>query len=460
MGYKIKGTSAEHIPVVLNHRDFLLTENPFLLSVIPCNVNTTLPLSHQTKTIYKPPFMKTKNILSVIVTVIAFFSTSCKKENIMDAKLQADGEIAGIGEFINTPPKTFDPLLMAQKIEAYMNGKVAGYGYTIMHEGKPWFLNQGGAGWARYRIDAPNYAFRHGYQSRQGIANAAKFVTALATISLLEKYGLSLDEKIYPYLPTNWKPSYEFKQLSFRRLLEHRTGLINYGKNLADYKKTVEDGVDLFLFEDGCRIYNDVNYGLAGILLPYLKAKKSNATDYANLKALQTQPLELEETLIYRFLGIAATTVFKPTGFSYWNNVNYTPWDNNGFISTYESSAGYPTKDGSVPGIPKWDERKVAPARGLYISAWEFTQIQYAAAQFKIVSKAGYETMRTQLLGFDGAVVGAHGKYTWKKGSGDNLESMIFDFGKTQVAVFANSMHSHISDDPTILADAFDESWK
>jgi len=401
--------------------------------------------------------MKTKILLFAIATITTL---SCKKENIMDTKIQADGEIAGIGDFNNTQPKTFQPLLMAQKIEAYMNGKVAGYGYTIMHDGKPWFLNQGGGGWARYRIDAPNTAFRHGYQSRQGIANAAKFVTALATISLLEKYGLSLDEKIYPYLPTNWKPSAEFKQLSFRRLLEHRTGLINYGKNIADYKKTVEDGVNMFLFEEGCRIYDDVNYGLAMILLPYLNTKKGNPTDYTFLKSLQDQPLELEEKLIYRFINIAGLTVFKPTGFAYWQNVNYTPWSNNAYmISTYESSAGYSTIDGSTPGIPKWDERKVAAARGLYISAWEFTQIQAAAAQYKIVSKAGYEAMRAQLLGFDGAVAGAHGRYTWKKGSGDNFESMIFDFGKTQVAVFANSPHSHISEDPTILINAFDESW-
>lgn len=399
--------------------------------------------------------MKTKNILLALVAVAAL---SCKKDNIVDPKLQADGKIAGIDDFNNTQPKTFHPLVMAQKIEDYMNGKVAGYGYTIMHGGKAYFLNQGGGGWARYRIDGN--AFRHGYQSRQGIANAAKFVTALATISLLEKYGLSLDEKIYPYLPTNWKPSYEFKQLSFRRLLEHRTGLINYGKNIADYKKTVENGVNMFDYENGCRIYNDVNYGLAMILLPYLRAKKSNnATDYNTLISLQNQPEVLEEKLIYRFLGTVGVTVFQPTGFAYWPQINYTPWGNNGMISTYESSVGYSTLGGSEPGIAKWDERKVAAARGLYISAWEFTQIQAAAAQYKIVSKAGYEAMKSQLLGFDGAVVGAHGRYTWKKGSGDHLESMIFDFGNTQVAVFANSPHSHISDDPTILADAFDESW-
>jgi hypothetical protein len=402
--------------------------------------------------------MKTKNILLAIVTVIAFFSASCKKENIMDAQLQADGEIAGIGGFSDTPPKEFDPLLMAQKIEAYMNGKVAGYGYTIMHEGKPWFLNQGGGGWARHRIDAPG-ARRHNYQERQGIANAAKFVTALATISLLEQNGLSLDEKIYPYLPTNWTPSYEFKQLTFRRLLEHRTGLINYGRRLADYKRTAEGPVSPLGFEEGCRIYDDVNYGLTMVLLPYLRAKKGTVTEYNQLKSLESQPLELEASLAYRLVGLIKMHVFKQAGFPYFNMMNYTPWDNNSMLTAYESNLGYSTIDGSTHGVIT-DERLIAGARGLYISASEFTQIQYAAAQFKIVSKAGYETMRTQLLGFDGAVTGAHGKYTYKKGSGEKFEAMIYDFGKTQVAVFANSMHSHISDDHTILSKAFDESWK
>lgn len=402
--------------------------------------------------------MKTKNLKTVALAVVAgaaLFSTSCKKENILDEKVSLDGTLAGTG---NKGVPELDGIKFALNIESYMNGKVAGYGYAIYHDRKLYYYGNGGGGWARKKVDAPANA--HSINTRQGIASSTKFVTALATLAILEKYDLDLDEKIYKYLPSNWKPCKEFKELTFARLLAHRTGLKNYGGKFSDYRKTVEDSVQLNEFHGNIRDYDNINYGLVAILLPYVMAKKSPSTADDNaLKLLEPFPSQLYSLLGAAFIQIVRQNVFKPGGVINWDIMDYRVWGTNGPMTAAEGTLGYPSVNGTEKGTQKGDERANGGAGGLYISPLEFARIQLAATDGAIVSKEGYLRMRTELLGFDGAVKGAHGRYTWKNGGANNHETMIFDFGRTQVAVFANSNLSEIGNDPTILANAYDAAW-
>jgi hypothetical protein len=402
--------------------------------------------------------MKTKNLRIVALTIIAgaaLFSTSCKKENILDEKVKADGTLAKIGD---ESAFELDGIKFSTKIETYMAGKVAGYGYAIYHDRKLFSYADGGGGWARKKQDAPTRLYN--MHTRQGIANATKFVTALATIAILEKYGLKLNEKIYKYLPSNWKPCKEFKELTFERLLAHRTGLINYGENFSDYRKTVEDGVQLNEFYTNGRDYDNINYGLVTILLPYVVAKNTPlGPQSVILKSLEKYPNELYKFLGSNFINIVRQNVFKPGGIEHWDVMDYCVWDNSGPIPASQGTLGYPSLKGPEKGTEKEDERKNGGASGLYISPLEFGRIQFEATQGDIVSKEGYKSMRDLLLGFDGAANGKYGRYTWKNGSAKNQEAMIIDFGRTQVVVFANSTPSLIGDDPHILINAYETSW-
>jgi hypothetical protein len=67
--------------------------------------------------------------------------------------------------------------------------------------------------------------------------------------------------------------------------------------------------------------------------------------------------------------------------------------------------------------------------------------------------------MKDKLLGFDAVVNGKRGKYYWKNGGANHRETMIFDFGKTQVAVFANSSTSEIGNKSSILVNAYETAW-
>lgn len=398
-----------------------------------------------------------RTVLSGLLACAALSVASCEKENQLAEKLSSAelGKTSGLGLENNL---RFDPVKFAQGIENYMEGKVSGYGYAIYHEGLPYYIANGGGGYARKPHDAP--AKLHGAYVRQGIASSTKFITALTTVALLEKCNVSLKEKLYHYLPSGWKPSAEFKELDFERLIGQRTGLISYGSgSYGNLRRTVEDGVNKAQFESGDWFYNNVNFDIAAIVLPYVYAKKKSPADYNALKALESNPTELYKGLCQRYIGIVRVNVFKPAGHIHYGVMDWRPWDNNGPINPLTGTLGYTTISGTEKGTPKGDNRLNPGPGGLYISAAEFAQIQSAAARGKIVSAAGYKAMRDKLLGFDGFRNGKHGRYTFKNGGANNHETMIFDFGITQVAVFANIRISDIGNDPMILVNAYDNAW-
>lgn len=402
--------------------------------------------------------MKTKNLKKVafsIVACAALFSTSCKKENILEEKVQADGKVAGLDLGTNDPQ--LDVAKFAKGIETYLNGRVAGYGYTIFHKGELFFLGNGGGGWARKKSDPP--AIAHNAYEKQGAASVTKFVTALAIVAALEKYDLSLDEKLYKYLPTNWKPSAEFKKLSFKRLLAHETGLIKNGGEFSEYKLTVEGPIKQAEFKDSLRVYNNINYGLAAILLPYISARNGFPQDNAVLKGLENNPKELYKQLGIRFINQTRLFVFKPAQLIEWQYMNWCVWSGYGVRDASEGTLGYTTVNGLEKGSEKEDLRENGGAGGLYLSPWAMAMIQVYAADGKIVSKTNYKRMKEQRLGFDGIYYGDHGKYYWKNGGANRHETIIADFGPTQVAVFTNSQTSDIGNGLGVLGAAYDAAW-
>jgi len=396
--------------------------------------------------------MKTKFLLLALVAVAAL---SCKKENELDPKVQAD-KLANLPIDGNPVPE-LDVAKFARNIEAYLDGRVAGYGYTIYHKGQAFWLDNGGGGWARKQSDPPAKA--HGAYVRQGTASVTKYITALATIATLEKAGVSLDDKLYTYLPTNWKPSVFFKELTFKRLLAHETGLKNYGREFGDLKKTVEGPVDIMEYVNSDADYDNVNYDLAAIIIPYVSAKHNFPADYQVLKGLEKNPTELYKQLATRFIGIARASVFKPAGIQQWNVMDWYTWDNNGIIDPSLGTLGYTTVSGNEKGSEKGDSRPNGGAGGLYCSTAEMGKIQFAAANGKIVSTANYKRMQEQELGYDGVYNGKHGKYYWKNGGANRHETIVADFGETQVAVFTNSRTSDIGNGLGVLGKAYDDAW-
>jgi hypothetical protein len=404
------------------------------------------------------PKMKNLKKLSVITTLalgFLFINTSCQKEEIFEEIAPTTNKTAASHAKSNAEP-VFDATQFGKLIENYLDGKVAGYGYNVIHDGQ--LAAFGGKGWSRKWYETN--PTKHNFNQAQGIASSTKFVTALATIAILEKYGLTLDSYVFPYLPVTWQPSDAFRKVTFRHLLAHKAGLIDNGGTWAGYEKTVEGPLNVVDFEAGKRVYDNLNYSLVAIILPYVEFKKNKTFTFDQMKALEySNTWYSASSLGLYFRNIVRKYVFKPANLMHWSIVDWTCWNSNGVIPAEQGTKGYQTPYGNETGNLKADTRLNGGSGGLYISTFDFGKIQMAAKKGQLILPANYLRMQNELLGFDGAVNGKFGKYYWKNGASNNHETIIFDTGRTQIAIFANSQASDIGGDRAIVRDAYDAAW-
>ncbi len=403
--------------------------------------------------------MKT-NLFKIVSTGMVFcimlISSACRNE---EEFLNNAPEPEAVRSAKLGIPTKFDQVKFAELIEEYLEPQVAGFGYALYNDGVEYYRTNGGDGWARKPFDVPLQG--HSAIVRQETMQVTQYVSALAVIRVLEKYGVPMSAKVHEYMPAHWNPSSKFKQLSFERLLAHKTGLINYNNGLLSLRKTVEGPVQETEFSQLIRDDDHVNYDLLALALPYVIAKKlSQQGNPAMLNDLNNRETdwELFKITAMHFREFVRFNVFIPAGLSDPSLIAWKAWDSSGDLDASKSTKGYPSPTGDQPGIPKADNTMSPGATGLYISASQFAKIQSAVAQFKIVSLNGTMAMKQGLLGYDGKLNGSKGSYYWKKGDGNNCETMIFNFGKVQLAVFTNSPQSEISK-PQVLANFFEDSW-
>jgi hypothetical protein len=352
---------------------------------------------------------------------------------------------------------TLDLDKFATGIENAFNGKVSGLGYTIFHNNQIYYKGTGGLGWLRRPVDAPQRA--HSANLRQGLASSTKYATAILVANILERNGKTLDEKIYKYLPSNWNPDVNFKNLSFRQLLAHKAGLIKYGNKYAHMKKTVEGGINNIQVTFGTRVYDNINFFLPHYLVAYMIGKLENPNLLNQLKNAEKDTIALKNLLASNFRSYMRSYVFKPSGLTYWDKVDFQPWDNNGIIPFTQGCKYYTTSNINEKGSDPDSKFYESGPGGLYISAVEYAQMINATAHGKIISKNLYSTMKKELLGFDWALSGKFGPYYAKNG-GARSEEMLIDFGGTQVIVISNCPYSNLAESPSLITNAFDAATK
>lgn len=398
-----------------------------------------------------------KTITAIAITAALF--TSCKKEliNTPADTLTAEESKASSARIGDLAAYTLDVDKFATGIENALSGKLSGYGYAIFNNGAVYYKGDGGAGWNRRPVDAPQRP--HGAQQRQGLASSTKYAVAVLVARILEKNGKTMDEKIYKYLPSNWTPDVNFKTVTFGELLAHKAGLIKYGNQYADIRKTVEDGINNIQHTTQTRVYDNINYFLPHYLVPYMIGKLENPTLLSQLKLLENSPEALNNLIATTFRNYLRSYVFKPAGLQYWDRVDFAPWDNNGAVANEAGCRYYTTLNSSEQGsLPRSMLLESGPG-GLYISPVEYGRMISATASGKIISASLYAQMKTELIGFDWAINGARGTYYAKNGKA-RAQEMLIDFGKTQVIIIANCDFGGLSSNPGWITNAYDNATK
>ncbi len=126
-------------------------------------------------------------------------------------------------------------------------------------------------------------------------------------LKLLDEKGISVDAKIINYLPTYWAKGANIGQISFRNLLQHRSGFATGGSasDFSTMKARVAAGVP----GTGNYDYENMNFGLCRILTAVING---NVDKNANYGILNDQIWDMLTVNAYR--NYVQAKVLTPAG--------------------------------------------------------------------------------------------------------------------------------------------------
>jgi CubicO group peptidase (beta-lactamase class C family) len=227
-----------------------------------------------------------------------------------------------------------------------LKDQVVGYAMQLRQHGNPlqtliwnWSKNpaDGSSGW---NLD-----------THMHVASLSKFVTAIAMAKALDDKNISYDAKIIDYLPTYWAKGANVDKITFRNLMQHKSGF-STGGSASDYalmKSKVAAGVSA-AYVGQHYDYENMNYGLMRILISTIAGNvdknmtwapanlQDNGWDYVTLETYKSY-VQLN---VFNPSGITAATLTHPAGdaLAYKYNDSAKGWDS-GDLTTVAGGAGW-----------------------------------------------------------------------------------------------------------------------
>jgi hypothetical protein len=183
-------------------------------------------------------------------------------------------------------------------ITATLHNRVVGF-VSIVGSVPPVFQ-----GTARTAADPPKSAMLPDLPVN--IASVSKVLTTIAVLQSLDRRHLSLDTRIWPYLPKSWKRGRLIDTITFRMLLTHAAGFrANCGGDRTTYavlKAQIQNGVTAAGM--ATRSYNNCNFAIFREMLPQMEGVPDVApTD--QLRAVQNAAF---------YISYMNQHVFRPVG--------------------------------------------------------------------------------------------------------------------------------------------------
>jgi CubicO group peptidase (beta-lactamase class C family) len=261
------------------------------------------------------------------------------------------------------------------------------------------------------------------------VASVSKMLTAIVLLRRLQLAGMSVSTKIDRWLPGNWVRGVGVEDISFRDLLQHRSGFGQNSPGGSDYE-TLQAMVAQPVPFAGSYDYDNANFGLMRVLIA-----KSAAIDPADYP-----PGTNGGTLTAAAFSILAKHAFNLAGVPYSCDPEASnPTRQYQFPDTGNAGYAEPPRSLSCGGF------------GTNISAQDLARtmvnLRYTST---LISPAQFQTMKTGWLGFsnpaDGKsyAQGTFGAYhghggDWDHGAG-GLDACVLMFPiHVEAAVLVNS---------------------
>ena len=183
-------------------------------------------------------------------------------------------------------------------IESKAGQEAVGFAYVI-YEGPR--MTKRGSGGLRLREKALPFTIN----TELGIGSITKSLTAMSLLKRLSSKGLSVDDKIEPFLPKNWARGPNISTITFRELLTHTSGFRLNDDDYAGLKSMIAGGI--MLANKVENFYRNSNFSLMRILIPSVSGITFSGTNADPLLAAVAYKLRMQEDGSYRVWSRART---------------------------------------------------------------------------------------------------------------------------------------------------------
>lgn len=314
--------------------------------------------------------------------------------------------------------------------------QVAGYAVQARKNGR--VIHYGQWNWARR---PQNGGIGWGQDKKMHVASVSKLITAMAMVRLLQSRGISMDSSIAPHLPSYWRVGSRVNQITFRRLLTHRSGFREKDTDFWSMRQAVAQGVSATNINKSA--YRNMNFGLCRILIAIISGKVSRDLYDSNASPIATKPTWYDTWWdlfsVSAYETYVKNEVFKPAGV-YGASLNPT---------RYFGVLAYDYR-GKVSGWDSGNKRAVSGGAGWHLSLNDLLKVMHEYRRGgDIVSSSTASTALNAGFGIDARRY-TRGGYWWEKGglwhtiSGngtDRTEQCMAYFlpDNTELAIFVNS---------------------
>ncbi|WP_018627722.1 serine hydrolase domain-containing protein [Niabella aurantiaca] len=387
--------------------------------------------------------MKTKNatialkqmLYAALGLVISAGITSCHKNDFP----------------IKTGGKVFKTELFKMNLQQQLAG-ARGFQFLIMQNGRVAEKAESGIGSTPAAGDMPANV-----DAYVNIASVTKTLTAITTIKLLEKRKLGINTKIGMWLPKSWAQHEDIKNLTFKDLLTHSSGIRGSNTSWDTLKKVVSSPITA---PKKPASYSNINFALFRAMLP----KINNPVAFGNWE-LALSEKDFDSWMSKEYIALVQEYVFDKAGLGI---RNCKPVENKTFQMLNEAPA-------RLEGRSHGDWTELCGGGGFVLTTTDLARIiVFLTHTEELLSKQQKQMMDNERLGWNGvfAVTGGtaygHGGalYVDRNGVkgpqiGDiGLQTLIIKLpANVELALSINSVGEGWRNTNSIVKEAYNASW-
>lgn len=304
-----------------------------------------------------PTLADAKTGQTVAITTVPYSLTATLANLILNASYHVRAYVTAPTGTVYGPVTTFQlkltfPDLLGGELTDLLRNRDIGYGFVVF-EGD--VLKVSGQGGLRSRLVDAEGEKPYTIDTKMHIASMSKTITAMAFTQLMAQKGLKTTDKIAPYLPPSWPKGENIDQITFRDLLNHRSGFVGLMDNCQNgafseniyggLKQLISKGVKAVNRGKSC--YQNANFGLFRVLIPALTGYAFTGNDATDDQQTQQLYLTYVQKNVLEKVGLTNIVPTQPTAEpTYTYDSPYSGrkgWNPGGFASTLGAYGWYMT---------------------------------------------------------------------------------------------------------------------